>query len=362
MIIMIKNKKVDYKLVNIAILALIVYLMYHTGNLWIGIFNKIVAIFLPFLIGFGIAYSVYPIVQKLRKRNWPKGLAIFTVIMIMAILLIFMGYIFSTTCVSQISNLFNSLIEFVKEIGDTNLNINISGLQETLNNTLKNILDGLTKYVSDGAVNLVSTSIEFAGKILICTAAFIYFLIDMDKIRSESKKIIKNRNKRTFEFFKLLDVQMRNYLSGLVQVMIISVFEYSISYMIIGHPNAIVLGLMAGVGNLIPYFGGIATNVVAAITAFIVSPALFIRTCITFFLLSSLDSYIINPHVYGKTNSIHPLITIFALFAGGKIFGILGVLISFPLAIFIITLLKYYKDDITTGIGKIKEGKKVDAK
>lgn len=355
---MLNDKKLDYKLVNLAVLALIVYLMYHTGNLWIGIFNKIVSIVLPFLIGFGVAYSVYPIVQKLRKRNWPKGLAIFTVVMVMFVLLIFMGYIFCTTCVSQISNLFNSLIEFVKELGNTNLNIDISSLQNTLNDTLKNILDGLTKYVSDGAINLVSTSISFIGKFLIGTAAFIYFLIDMDKIRSESKKLLKKKSKKTFNFFILLDGQMRNYLSGLVQVMIISVFEYGLSYMIIGHPNAIVLGLMAGIATLIPYFGGIATNIVAAITAFIVSPALFIRTCIAFFLLSTLDSYIINPHVYGKTNSIHPLITIFALFAGGKIFGILGVLISFPLAIFIITLVKYYKEDITNGIGKIKESKK----
>ena len=352
---MINDKKISLKLVNIAILALIVYLMYHTGNLWIGIINKIISICMPFIVGFGIAYAVYPLVQKLRNKKIPKGLAIFIIIFSMFALLIFMGYIISTTCVSQISNLFNSIIEFVKELGKFNLNINVSGLQETLNENFKNIIDGLTKYVSDGAVNLVSSSISFIGDFLIGVAAFIYFLIDMDKIRKSVKKFMRNRSKRTFNFIKLLDVEMRNYLGGLVQVMFISIFEYGISYMIIGHPNAIMLGLMAGIGTLIPYFGGIATNIVAAITAFIVSPALFVRTVITFFILSTLDSYIINPHVYGKTNSIHPLITIFALFAGGIIFGIFGVFISFPLAIFIISLIKFYKDDISEGIEKIKE-------
>ena len=71
---MIKDKKVDYKLVNLAFLALIVYLVYHTGNLWIGIFNKIISICLPFFIGFAIAYAVHPLVMKLRNRNIPKGL------------------------------------------------------------------------------------------------------------------------------------------------------------------------------------------------------------------------------------------------------------------------------------------------
>lgn len=355
---MIKDKKVDYKLVNLAILALIVYLMYNTGHLWMGIINKIVSIIMPFLIGFAVAYAVYPLVQKLRKRNIPKGLSVFIIILIMATLLIFMGYIISTTCVNQLSNLFDSIIKFVKEIGANNSKINISSLQNTLNDTFKSVVNGITKYVSDGAINLVSSSISFIGKFLISTAAFIYFLIDMDRIRHTLGSVFKSRSKRTFNYVKLLDKEMRKYLSGLVQVMVISIFEYGISYMIIGHPNAIVLGLMAGIGTLIPYFGGIATNIVAAITAFIVSPALFVRTVITFFLLSSLDSYIINPHVYGKTNSIHPLITIFALFAGGIIFGIFGVFISFPLAIFIITTLKFYKEDITEGLSKIKENKK----
>lgn len=358
---MIKDKKLDFKLVNIAIIALIVYLMYHTGNLWIGIFNKIVSIVKPFIIGFAIAYSVHPLVLKLCKRKVPRGLAIFIIIASMFLLFGFMGYIISTTCVSQISILFDSVSKFLKELSNFNLNIDISSIQETINENFKSILDGLTKYVSNGAINLLSSSINIIGDFFIIVAAFIYFLIDMDKIRNNIAKFIKKRNKKTFNFISLLDVEMRNYLSGLVQVMIISVFEYGISYMIIGHPNAIVLGLMAGIGTLIPYFGGIATNIVAAITAFIVSPALFVRTVITFFLLSSLDSYVINPHVYGKTNSIPPLATIFALFAGGIVFGILGVFISFPLTIFIVSLFKFYKDDISEGIEKIKINNKKEA-
>ena len=98
---------------------------------------------------------------------------------------------------------------------------------------------------------------------------------------------------------------------------------------------------------------GIIVNIIAAITAFVVSPGLLIRTIIAFGVLSSVDSYVINPTVYGKTNSIHPLITIIALFAGGILFGILGVFISFPLAIIIVTTYKYYKDDIARNIKKV---------
>lgn len=355
---MIKDKKVDYKLVNIAILALIVYLMYHTGHLWIGIFHKILSILMPFLVGFAFAYSVHPITVKLQDKKIPKSLSIFIVIMIMLILIVFMGYIISTTCVSQISTLFNSVNTFIEQLSNLDLNINVSSLQETLNHNFQEILDGVTKYVSDGAINLVSSSIDFVGDLFIGAAAFIYFLIDMDKIRLGIKRFFRRRKHKTYRFVKLLDEEMKDYLGGLVQVMVISIFEYGIAYLIIGHPNAIVLGLMAGIANFIPYFGGIINNVVAAITALIVSPALFIRTLVVFFLLSLLDSYVINPHIYGKTNSMHPLVTIFALFAGGALFGIVGVFISFPLAIFIVSLFKFYKDDISDGIEKIKENNK----
>ena len=50
---------------------------------------------------------------------------------------------------------------------------------------------------------------------------------------------------------------------------------------------------------------------------------------------------------------MHPLVTIIALFAGGVLFGVLGVFVSFPLAIIIVTTYKYYKDDITKNIKKV---------
>ena len=151
---------------------------------------------------------------------------------------------------------------------------------------------------------------------------------------------------------------MRNYLSGLIRVMIISFFEYGICYKIIGHPNAILLGFLACISGLIPYFGGIMTNIIAAITAFVVSPALFIRTVITFAVLSAVDSYVINPLVYGKTNDVHPLIVIISIFIGGSIFGIIGIMASFPLAVTCITSYKFFKDDVMKKFEEMKSNSK----
>lgn len=355
---MIKKEKIDYKLINLALVALIIFLIYKTGNLWIDGVHKFVSIITPFVLAFALAYATSPLVEKLRQKGVPKGLAIAILLFIVFALIVFVIYMVTNVLVGQLSGLFSSISEFLSELSSRDWNVNISGLQSTINDTFQSIIADVTKYVSDGAINLIGSSIGFIGKVFFVLAAYVYFLIDMDAIRGEIKKYFKKKSAKTYAYVKALDTGMKNYLSGLVEVMFISVIEYAVAYSIIGHPNAMLLGFLAGIANMIPYFGGIACNCIAAITAFVVSPGLFVRTLITFFILSSVDSYVINPAVYGKSNSIHPLLTLFAMSAGSMIFGITGVFISFPVAILIVTTYQHYRDDISDGIVKIKETNK----
>ena len=349
---MLKNK-IDYKLVNFALIALIVFLLYQTGNLWTGVLGKILEIVLPFLFAFAIAYAVHPFLQKLEEKKLPKWAGVTIIVSIIALSIFILGYLVTTVMLGQLSSLFSSIMKFIESLKNTNLDFNLVGLESSLTDTFRMILSQFGTYVSDGAINLIDSSISFLSTLLIVFASFIYFLIDMDKIREEIKFFFKKKSKRTYNYIKTLDIEMKKYLSGLVEIIIITLVEYTLVYTIIGHPNAILLGLLAAIANLIPYFGGIIVNIVAAITAFVVSPGFLIRTIIAFGILSFVDSYVINPTVYGKTNSIHPLVTIIALFAGGILFGILGVFISFPLAIIIVATYKYYKDDITKNIKKV---------
>lgn len=349
---MLKNR-LDYKLVNLALIVLIVFLLYQTGNLWTGVLAKILQIILPFLFAFAIAYAIYPFLQHMQDKKIPKWAGISIVVVIILLLISLVVYLVTTVMLGQLSSLFGSIMEFVNSLQNTRLDFNLAGLETNLSDTFKAILSKFGTYVSDGAINLIDSSLSFFSTLLIVFASFIYFLIDMDIIREEIKFFFKKKSKKTYNYVKTLDTEMKKYLNGLVEIVIITLIEYTLVYTIIGHPNAILLGFLAALGNLIPYFGGMIVNVVAAITAFVVSPSLLIKTIIAFAILSSVDSYIINPTVYGKTNSIHPLVTIIALFAGGILFGILGVFISFPLAIIIVSTYKYYKDDITRNIKKV---------
>lgn len=346
--------KLDFKLLNCAIIMVIIFLIYITGNLWIGLISKLWVVCFPFLLAFIIAYALYPLLVFLRRNKIPKLLAIiFILVMVIAILSIF-GIIVFPLLFGQLNSLFSSIIEFLKEFSFDN-NINFSMLQETLSNTFNDIVVKLGQYVSNGAINVIGVSLGYLSTALIAFSASMYFLSDMDRIRAGAKRYLKRKSKKMFNYVLILDKEMHSYLVGFLRVMIISVIEYTVAYTIIGHPNAILLGSLAMISGLIPYFGGIFNNLIAAITAFVISPTLFFRTIIVFIVLSAIDGYVINPLVYGKTNKVHPLIVIMSVFIGGALFGIIGVIAALPVAITLITTFKFFKGDLKDKIEDIKE-------
>lgn len=349
-----ENNKLNYKLVNVALLTLIAFLVYLSGNFWIRVLKIIIKIFLPFLFAFAIAYALYPFLEKMRRKGLPKWLGVSIIMVSIIALISLIIYLITTVMVGQIGGLFTNIVEFLDSLKNSNSTIHIAGFETSIESVLKEVFSNVSSHVQNGAISFINVSLSYIANLFMVIAGFIYFLIDMDKIREDIKLFLKKRNKKTFNYVKTLDGEMKKYLFGLVQVIFITLVEYSLAYTIIGHPNALLLGFLAAIANLIPYFGGIGVNIIASITAFVVSPSLLIRTIICFFILSSVDSYVINPTVYGKTNSIHPLVTIIALFAGGILFGILGVFISFPLTIIIVTTYKYYKKDIKKELSTIK--------
>ena len=341
---MIKNR-IDFKLINFVLIVLAVYLIYQTRDFWFGTISLLFNILFPFFIAFVIAYAFYPIVKKLTDRNIPKGFAMFLVVgsAIGIIALIFV--LITPTIMSQLTSLFNGIISFLRELS-SDYNIDFKDVQNTLSIGFNNALEKIGTYISNGAISFIGVSIDYISKIFIILASFIYFLADMDKIREFIKEYLMRRSKKMYNYVALIDDEMRKYIVGFMKIVVISFFEYTIVYTLIGHPNALMLGTLAAIGNLIPYFGGIFTNIVAAITAFVISPALFIKTCIVFLVFSAVDGYIINPFVYGNSNQVHPLVVIISVFAGGALLGVLGIVISLPVAIIAIVTFKYFKNDI----------------
>ena len=164
--------------------------------------------------------------------------------------------------------------------------------------------------------------------------------------------------KKTFEYVKVLDKELGQYLNGLAIFIGIQFVEYTLLFKIIGHPNWLLLGILAALTTVIPYFGGLITNIVAVILASVVSTPLFIATLVICLVFPNIDGYIISPKVYGKTNNINAMWTIFAVVAGGTLFGIPGIMLSLPVYIAINCTFNFFKEDIYDKVARIQSKEK----
>ena len=233
--------------------------------------------------------------------------------------------------------------------------LDLGPLQTSLSDISSNILKEFGSHLSTGAITVVNTSISVFTNLIVIIIVSVYFLYDMSNIRAEIKKKLKRRRNRSFAYIKRLDKEVNNYFVGLLKNIIIQFFEYTIIFFLIGHPNWLVLGILAAVTTIIPYFGGLIVNILALVIASVISTKLFILTVIVCIICPNIDGYIIGPKVYGKTNKLHPLINIFAVFAGGVLGGFWGIVVSLPIAIIIIATYNFFKEDIDNKISEIKE-------
>lgn len=348
-----KKVNINYKTLNVLIILAIIYILFLMKDLWAGVFFKVLSILKPFIIAFAMAYALYPFLKWLQSKKIPKFLGILIILIMLISFISFIVISLVPIFTDQLVSLFNSIMTFVTEMGDK-YDINIAPIQTNLSDIFNTILSKLSKYISDGAINLVNSSISFISNTIIVLVSFIYFLIDMDKIRDDVDEFFSKKSKKTYKLIKDIDYETTQYFKGLFSTIIIQFFEYTIIYYLIGHPNFLLLGILSSISTLIPYFGGLIVNIIALIIASVISPKLFILTLIVSIVCPNIDGYLISPKIYGKTNNISPLLSIFAVFAGGILGGFIGILIALPLTIILRTIYKSYKNDISKKIGNIK--------
>lgn len=334
------NKKINYKLVNIVLIALLVLILISTSNFWMWWGTKLFEILLPFILAFCFAYIFYPFRNYMEKNGIPKILSIGIIVLIVIAFLCLVVYLLVPLVYDQTVNLVSNSIKFIQDIS-TKYNIDLNYIQKSFSNVNKIILD-IGKVISNSAFNIIKVSISVISNSLIAFIVGIYFLSDMDNIRKTIKNFFKTKSEKTYNYVRSLDIEMKNYCSGLMKYILIQLIEYTLIFYLIGHPYFLILGILASFTTIIPYFGGIITNIIALVTAILVSPKLFVLTLIVALVLPNVDGYFWSPRIYGKTNNIHPIITIFSVFAGGALFGMLGIIVALPVAILLSQTYKYY--------------------
>ncbi len=344
------DKKINYRIVNIAFIFAILYFLSNSISLWVDVIGKCISVLAPFIVGFAFAYAFTPLVSFLERKGINKTFAIILVIFGIVLFIGLLLYFTLPVIYDQLSLFIKMSVKILNNLS-SNYDITLGGYSVKIMDYLNDLLKSVANIISDTSVNFINNSIGFISKAIVGVVGFIYFLIYMDKIRDYIKRLLMSYNKKHFEYFKMMDSEITNYIKGLEIFMLIQLVEYSFLFFIIGHPNWLILGIIACITTVIPYFGGLITNILAIFLAWVVSPKLVVLTIIICLIFPQLDGYFISPRIYGKTNKVNPLITIMAVSVGGRLAGVYGIIVALPCYLLLRITYRFYMNDLKRSMG-----------
>jgi len=312
------------------------------------------AILTPFILAAIFAYIFNPVVNFFtHKVKLPRTISILIIYLILVGVIVFFGVIFTTRIFEESAELRAYITSMIK---GTKSQINT--LPDFIRPAASDLLISLEKsriFTPSYWISLFPQAISRIISFFLFLVAGFYFLKEGNVIFDKVLNFIpKDLRIDTEIMFRRMNKVFGNYLRGQIfLVVLVSVILY-IALAILGVRFALVLAVFSGFAEIIPILGPIFAGAVAALVVLISGTANFpmptiqgaIIVVVIYFVVRELEDYFVIPHVMGKVADLHPLIILFAVIAGGHLFGILGLILAVPIAGAIKILLTYSMDKI----------------
>lgn len=199
--------------------------------------------------------------------------------------------------------------------------------------------------------SLVNFSMHVLNWLLAIVVSF-YLLQDKKKLLIFKDRCLihflkPNRYQKVKEIGKDIDVILSGYIRGEIIDSIIIMILTSAALLAIHIDFAIIIGVIAGIFNLIPYFGPIVGLALAVIIGLLdPNPMKAIYGAIAILIIQQIDGWFIVPKVVGECVQLHPIIVLLAILIGGNLFGLVGMLLAVPVTALIRVLLMHMWPDI----------------
>ncbi|RRG18458.1 AI-2E family transporter [Weissella viridescens] len=315
------------------------------------------AVFVPLIVSGFLYYLMNPVVKfvskiKIGNRHISRGLSVAIVMILFLALIVLAIFTFVPNLVEQLTKVVASAPK------------SISGMQEWLKSLSNNefvqrvskeldlskIQKHVQKYAEGFVVGTANGLGAFVGTLtgVVVTAITvpvmtIYMLLDGDKLVPFLQKLFVPKNKeKVADILHRLDNTISNYITGqAIEMIFVGVFT-TIGYFMIGQEYALLLGVVAGLTNMIPYVGPYIGYIPAVIVA-LMQGGLKQAALVTIVVLvvQQIDSNLIYPRIIGNTLNIHPLTIIVILLAAGNIAGIPGMILAVPAYAIVRTIVVY---------------------
>lgn len=312
-------------------------------------------ILMPFLVGALFAYLGDPLADWLETWRLSRTLAVVVVFAIMGVLLLLALFFLVPVLEGQVNVLIQSLPGYVAWINahilpwlQKRLGVNLSALnlQE-----LPALISAHWQQAGGIAAHIVGTLsrsglalIAWLANLVLIPVVGFYLLRDWDRLVSYLYELMPMRFRDDIgRLSREADDRLGAFLRGQFSVMLALGTVYAVGLWLTGLKVGILIGIIAGLVSFVPYLG-FAIGIVAACIAMFFQTHTLISLwpiLLVFGIGQILESAVFTPLLVGDRIGLHPVAVIFAVLAGGQLFGFVGVLLALPVAAVLAVLLRH---------------------
>lgn len=321
----------------------------------VGFVHLLQPILMPFLVAAALAYLWDPVIDRLERIGLARTLCVVLVFTLMTLLVALMVLVLVPLLGRQLQVLAGkvpvviqwfkvSLLPWLSHQFDVaEGDIPLDRIREVL----------VEHWQSAGAVVqdlLISASssglavIGWMANLVLIPVVTFYLLRDWDHIMANVRETLPRALEPVVvELARECDEVVSAFLRGQLLVMLALGVCYTVGLMLVGLELALLIGMLAGLASIVPYLGlllGFSAAAVAALVQFgDWHPLVWIG--LVFGLAQLLEGMVLTPRLVGERIGLHPVVVIFAVMAGGQLFGFTGVLLALPVAAVIMVLLRH---------------------
>ena len=359
------NTITAYTLIIICVSILFYFFASQIGSFNVKI-NYFISVMNPFIIGFVLAYLLNFVLKfyeekilvkidsfnKIKQKRKRLISIIFTYLTFAAFIYLCFHFVLPQL-MESIIGIINQVPKYLKEaddltrtlMNDLEINSQVAKFaEEKLNAIIEKVLaimGQIVPLVADTVMKLLSS----VWNIVLGLIVSVYLLIDKEKFYAISKKIVcalfnKKTSDRIFEITHRSNNTFGRFLSGkIIDSAIIGVLSF-ILFTIAKMPYVVLISVIIGVTNIIPFFGPFIGAVPCFILILFESPMKSVIFLILIFLIQQLDGNVIGPKILGDSIGISAFWILFSILIFGELFGFVGMVIGVPLFAVIYSIIK----------------------
>jgi predicted PurR-regulated permease PerM len=300
---------------------------------------KVRRVFTPFLLAALLAYMLKPAVQQLEKKGLKRPAAI--LLMYLLVLGVSLPVVFFV-----LPRLLTELNDFMKQLPLFTVEIEglFQGFYERYNQvkipaSMRQLIDEAIVNISaafhEGAKHAAQFLLDLVAGIasfLLAPILAYYLLRDSEHIgRSASRLLPLELKEDVLGLWVQLDRVLTNFIHGNLLLSLLVGFMTGIGLFLIGSEYAVILAVIVGLADLIPYFGPLIGAIPVVALSLLQSKQMALYAMIVMVVVQQLEEGYLSPRILGECVSLHPLVVVFALLAGGELWGVTGLLLGVPL-------------------------------